>query len=301
MKRTMLTVLSVLLLGLMPLVATAQGMPPLPATPVPGEAPVGVLAEFTVPELPTPHAEVWFLRFSLEPGGSLPEETQIGPVIAYVESGTLTLDSNAAVEVASASTPEAGATPAGITRTVLQAGDSVSIPAGTTMYVSNTSEQPVTFLVLLMYAAEREGSMAQGADEPVGLSQMGVSIGTAEFMPIPASVRIERVVIEPGATVEPGTNASEMKFPGYLGMEVGAVETGSAEVVLNSGSMSNMTWPGMATSGMPQPEMVPLTATVQLATGDAYSFGGSTLTWTNSGGEPLTILRVVILPEIPAE
>ena len=50
-----------------------------------------VLAEMRVDTLPTPHAEVWFIRFSLEPGGSLPLGKQLGPTILYVESGDLTV------------------------------------------------------------------------------------------------------------------------------------------------------------------------------------------------------------------
>jgi hypothetical protein len=125
---------------------------------------------------------------------------------------------------------------------------------------------------------------------------MGIAIGTAEFMDVPATVRMERVVIEPGATVEPEMNASEMDMPGFLGMELGAVETGSAEVVLENAGMSNLLWPGMLENQMGGPEIVTMTSTVTLEAGDGYAFHGSTLTWTATGDEPVTILRVVINP-----
>jgi hypothetical protein len=53
---TRLSFLFVLLFGIAPLLdASAQESP---ATPVPGSAPIGVLAEFDIEMLPAPHAEV---------------------------------------------------------------------------------------------------------------------------------------------------------------------------------------------------------------------------------------------------
>src|SRR5690348_9497140 len=90
-----LLVLLLLSLTLVP-TASAQGRP---ATPAPSDAPTGVLTRLSIEALPTPHAEVWFLRMGLEAGGSLPSEKQIGPVVTYVESGTLTLVSDRPVSV----------------------------------------------------------------------------------------------------------------------------------------------------------------------------------------------------------
>jgi hypothetical protein len=282
----------------MPLAATSQGMPPLPATPVPGEAPVGILAEFDVPELPTPHAEVWFIRMQLDPDGSVAMGKQAGPSIFYVESGELTIIADAPVTMGAVAATPSDATPtAGQAKeAILAAESSVLVQANTIIEFRNDGDESVSVLGLLMFSAEMEGADQQEYPEPVGLKQGGVAIGSAEFMPVPASITIERIVLEPGTTVEPEKNASEMDFPGYMDMELGAIETGSAEVTLDSGSMANLMWPGMLENPMSRPQMVPMTATVQINTGDAYSFNGSTLTWAVTSNEPLTVLRVVIRP-----
>ena len=304
MKRQFLMILSIVLLAFTPLMATAQGMPPMPATPVPGEAPVGILAEFDIDELPTPHAEVWFIRMGLDPDGSVMMGKQAGPSILYVESGDLTMIADGAVTMGPGAATPIGATSADAQESVLAAGTSALVEPGTGMGFRNDGDDDATFLVFLMFSAEMEGMDQQEYPEPVGLKQGGISIGTAEFMPMAAKVTIERVVIEPGDSVEPDIAASEMEMPVYLGMELGAVETGSAEVDLEYAGMSNIVWPGMLKGEMGGPggrNTVALTSTVQLETGDAYAFHGSTLTWRATGDEPLTVLRVVIMPEIPMQ
>lgn len=290
MKRHVVMFLSIVLFALTPLLTAAQGMPPMPATPVPADAPVGMLAEFNLRHLPTPHAEVWFLRMGLEPGGSLPMGTEVGPMILFVESGELSLEIDGPIMLPGADRAEE---PDELTMTM---GDSVFLTRETGVSMANAGDQRSTFLVLLMYPAMEEGEGDQPMEEPAGLSQMAISIGTAEFMDMPATVRIERVVMDPGESVGPAMSSSEMQMPGYIGMELGAVETGSAEVTLENTGMANLTWPGILENQVGEPERVPLKATVQLGTGDAYAFHGSTLTWTALGDEPLTILRVVIMP-----
>ena len=54
----------------------------------------------------------------------------------------------------------------------------------------------------------------------------------------------------------------------------------------------------MATGGMAGPEQVPLTATVQLGQGDGYAAFNSTLSWTATGDDPLTVLRAVVTPRM---
>ena len=83
-----------------------------------------------------------------------------------------------------------------------------------------------------------------------------------------------------------------------MGIELGAVETGAAEVVFESRSFQNLTWPGMTTGGMAGPEQIPLTAKVRLDQGDGYAAFNTTLSWASTGDEPLTILRVVVTPHM---
>jgi hypothetical protein len=283
------------MLALAPLAATAQGVP---ASPVPGEAPTGVLAEFEIDELPTPHAEVWFLRMGLDPDGTAPLGRQAGPTVLYVESGQLTLETDGPVTLgAEAATGAAGpATPTGANETLLDAGASVLVSEGTSVSARNAAGEPATFLVLLMYPAEREGEDDGPSDEPVGFTQQGLSVGTAEFPPAPGTLTVERVVVALAGTMATDIQPPEGVWPGWMGIELGAVETGSAEVVFESRTLQNLTWPGMATGGRVEPEAVPLTATVRLAQGDGYAAFNSALSWTSTGDEPLTVLRAVVTP-----
>lgn len=270
MMRTFTTCIIVTLLAFMPFVARAQPeMPPTPATPVPGEAPVGVLAQYDVDELPSPHTEVWFVRMRLAVAGSVAMGKQAGPAVIYVESGNATLVTDLPGEAAANA-----ATPVDAARKVLAAGEPTFIDAGTPIEVRNQGASPTSFLMLLMFAAESEGMYQEPLPEPIGLRQGGVSIGTAEFPPLPAQVTIERVTLNPGQILSPDRPV-EPQFPVVMRMELGAIETGSADVTLDFASSSNITWPGILRGEMAEPRMVPLSTSIEIGTGDAYAIYGS--------------------------
>jgi quercetin dioxygenase-like cupin family protein len=281
--------LVMLVLALVPAITvSAKGVP---ATPVPGDAPTGVLAEFLIDELPTPHAEVWFLRMELAPGGSLPAAKQVGPVVAYVESGTLTLVADQPVTVSTAgaaATPDTGDGSPAI-ETVLRPGDAAIAGDGTSLAITNAGDEPARFLVVSLYAAEREGESSDGG-EPVGLTyQEAISIGVAEFPGGPGTLVIERVVAEPGATL---SNDSGHGM-GINGIELGGIEQGSAEATFEMGS--SWLWPDIQTEFQDR-QPIDSGATIDLTPGDGYyTFDGSS-TWTVTSEEPLIVLRVVVMP-----
>ncbi len=279
----------VLALALLPSIGAAQGMGPMPATPVSGEAPVGVLAQFSVDPLPSPHAEVWFLRMQLDPGGSLPEGEQIGPVVVYVESGQLTLTSDVAPEVAATGGTAAAAmaTPDGMQQVVLAAGGSAMVPAGTMLAASNDGDEPVTFLVAMAYAAELEGTVDEGG-EPVGLSQMLLSAGGIEFPPMSGQITIERVEIAPDEL------SGSMRMGG---IELGVVEQGQAAVTFIALDTGTMLWPGIL-NGDAENSRLAMTGSATLTAGDGYASGNAGITWLPMG-DPVTVLRVVVGPEMP--
>jgi hypothetical protein len=284
-----------LLVGLLPLTplltTSAQG---LPATPVPGSAPTGVLAEFPIDALPTPHAEVWFLRMGLEPGGSLPAGKLIGPVVAHVESGELTVVTDRPVTVSTAgetaSPGAAAASPAaeGV-ETVLRPGESVLVDDGATLTASNNGDEPTTFLIVLMYAAEREEGSGEGGGEPIGLTQQGISVATAEFPAGPGTLTMERVIVEPGDTLESDSG----RGLGIGGVDLGAVEQGSAGVTFEMGS--SWLWPDILNEFQDRQPIDP-GATIELTAGDGYSTYDGSSTWTVTGDEPLVLIRVVVVP-----
>lgn len=288
MKRSPFTFLVIALLALMPALHAATAQENVPQVAPPQERPVGVLAEFDVGELPTPHAEVWFVRMQLEPDGLLPEGPQIGPVVVYVEEGELTLASDVAIEASvagSAETPRAATPDTGFS-TVLRTGDSASISAGTMLAATNASAEPVTFLVVMMYAAELEGSVEESG-EPVGLTQSLLSAGGVEFPPIDGKVTIERVELAPD---EPTTGMH------MAGIELGMVEESRASVTFTAFDSSTMIWPGIEET-YAENVRVPLTGSAQLGVGDGYVTAGTATMWIPMG-EPVVVLRVVAGPDM---
>ena len=285
------SLLVVLLLALTPLPTSAQG---LPATPVPTGAPTGVLAQHAIAELPTPHAEVWFLRMGLEPGGSLPAGKQIGPVVAYAEMGELTLVSDRPVTVSTAgdtATPAAiSATPgAGEFETVLRPGESVLVEDGTTLTAENNADEPTSFLMVFIYAAEREGESGESGGEPVGFTQQGISVANAEFPAGPGTLTMERIVVEPGDSLASDSGHGM----GVGGVDLGAIEQGSADVTFATGS--SWRWPHILNQFEDREPIEP-GATVGLAAGDGYSTYDGSSSWVVTSDEPLILLRVVIMP-----
>lgn len=288
-----LSFLLVLLLGFMPLMsASAQEAP---ATPVHGSAPVGVLAEFDIRELASPHAEVWFLRAQLEPNGSVPMGTQSGQTVLYVESGELTVEAEGVVIDADRQVVDAKAA----APIALDTNGSLMIASGTEARVLNASNARTTFLMLVMYSAMDEGDGGEGMDQPVGLTQVGVSVGTAEFNPGPATLVMERVVVEPGASLQNVTFSGQDEMgPGWMGMDLGTLETGSADLLIEQQSLQNLIWPPMSPDQFSPPERVVLGASVSMEQGESYACYNSILTFTNMGDGPLTILRVIVTPHM---
>lgn len=288
MKRQPYILFVVLLLALMPVFQVASAQEDMPQVAPPEDGPVGVLAEFQLDELPTPHAEVWFLRMQLEPDGSLPESPQIGPVVVYVESGQLTLESDVELAVDTDETArfDETATPDGMQRTVLETGNSAMIPAGAVLSANNASDEPVTFLVVMMYAAELEGTMEE-TGEPVGLTQSLLSAGRTEFPPITGKVTIERVEIPAD---EPTTGML------MAGVELGVVEQGQGIVTFTSFERNTMIWPNVMEAYSDSVNLQ-LTGSTELTAGDGYVTAGTATMWIPMG-DPIVVLRVVAGPDM---
>jgi len=294
-RRSISYLLAVVLLGLTSVLTAGAQEGPAPATPVPGTAPLGVLATFSLPELPTPHAEVWFLRMGLEPGGSLPADMQIGPTVVYVESGELTLGTDRPITMSGGvpdATPGAAiASPAAAQfETIVHAGESVLIDDGTALSGSNATNEPVTFLVVFMFSGTREGEGEESGLEPVGLSQQGISVSAAELPALPGTVTMERVQVAPGEAMESDSGHGQ----GIDGLELGAIEQGTAETTFQTGS--SWLWPQILTEFQRQQPIDP-GATINLATGDGYSIFDGSAAWTVTSADPLIVLRVVIMPQ----
>lgn len=284
-KRMSLITVVALLMVLPLATARAKGDP---ATPVASELPIGVLAQFTLDQLPQPHAEVWFQRVELEPDGIFSPGNLVGPAVVYVESGEVSLSADGDVQAGyAAASPSA--VPAS-TGTTLRTGDSALVPSGSSMALENGAGDPARVLMLLMYSALDEGQDGGEASEPAGASEQLISAGLAEFPSTPGTVMLERVVVEPGATMSSST---------MMGIELGAVEQGSAQVTVESTFPLIWSWPGILDAGterLAERSPVNLTGTMDLAAGDGYAAYSGTLDWQATGDASVTVLRVVVTP-----
>jgi hypothetical protein len=279
--------------------ALAQG-----STPVVVEAgPAGVLGQVQVGALPSPRAEVWFLRFMLDPGGSMPGDLQIGPTVAVIESGELALVTDQPVEIdGDAPMATAAADAEGEWTTIATAGQVVYVHEDTMLAVRNDGDAPVSFLTLLTFSPERETESMNAGEaagtppaEPVGFSQEPVGLTVAEFPEGPGTITIERIVLESSET-------ARTDVPG--GAIAGGVEQGSLAITLDAGN--GFLWPDMMeplgpAGGDQAPERIDLASgdSGALAARDGFGCWDAGIDW-QAGGDGATILQVRIEPAMTA-
>lgn len=287
-RRVFPAVMAALLALLLIAPVSAQG-----GTPVPMDGqPAGVLAEVQVEALPSPHAEVWFLRFELEAGGSLPLGLQVGPTVGVVEAGEVTIVTDQPVEI-DGSAPMATPAAEGELTTVATAGQVVYVHEDTDLTIRNDGDAPVSLLALLLFSPERETESMESDQpaEPVGMSQTPIGLTVGEFPEGPGTIAIERVVLEPNATVR-------ADLPG--GAIAGGVEEGSVAVTAESGN--GFLWPEMMVplgpaGGDQAPERIDIEGSGEgeLEAGDGFGFWNAGVAW-EAGDDGATILQVRITP-----
>jgi hypothetical protein len=243
-----------------------------------------------VDELPGPLTEVWFMRFRFAPGAVLPEQEQAGPVLFFVESGELTMSSDA--EVVGYSTQGAVEPLAAGTTTVSAASGRTAllVPDRAHLRVTNGGSEPALALVLLLMSGLREEEVrrtpvpvTETPEAEVGVTSIGLAIGRAEFGTGPGMIAIERIQLDPGATsaVNPAT------------VEAGSVEHGKLDYAVTAGS--GFVWPGIARGSdqLLDPTELKDGSSGMLSPTDGYFFGlGATATITAS--EPTVILRAIV-------
>jgi hypothetical protein len=259
-------------------------------------APDGVLAQATVASLPSPDAEVWFLRVTLEPGGSLPADEQIGPTLFVVESGTVTVGSDPPPILV-----QQGAGPAAmpVTESALAARDFAAVEGGTSLTLRNEGTEAASLLALFVIDPRLEGTGEEGSmEEPVGMTMTGIAVGHGAFPEGGGTLTIERVTIQPG-----DESAASLQ----AGAEVGAVEQGT--LLLNVSAGAGFVWPGMMAlatgadgegeEAAPQRIEVQEQGEFTLTANDGYALSNATATWEVTGDAPVTILRATVVPLAP--
>jgi len=151
MMRTSAVLLALLLALITVPVAAAQ----TPATPQASPA-TGVLMQLTLDQLPPDDvATIGVTRTTFATGGGLRAVAGSGPVVYYVEAGTIsvTMDDGAGpLRVVRTGEPDGSATPQSAetgTEAVLEAGTGFVLPAGSSAALQNAAENPAIVLNLL--------------------------------------------------------------------------------------------------------------------------------------------------------
>jgi hypothetical protein len=259
-------------------------------TPSASPGPIGPIVTMPVDQLPGPLTEVWFMRFRFAPGAVLPEQEQAGPVLFFVESGELTMSSDAGVTGYST---QGNVEPlAAGTITVSAASDRTAllVPDRAHLRVTNEGSESASALVLLLMSGLREEEVmrtpvpvTETPEAEVGITSVGLALGRAEFGTGPGMIMIERVALKVGDT-SPSNPSS---------IEAGAVESGKLDYSVSTGS--GYVWQGIAQGGDRRINPVELTdgSTGTVSARDGYFFGLGTSAAITATADAV-ILRAVV-------
>jgi len=170
------------------------------------------LIQAVLEELPPPPAFVRLVRFTLQPGASVPLHTRPGFEFGWVESGAVTVRVEGEVVVAPAAAggeaQQALVPPVG-EAFELGPGDQIVYPAGVPFAFANEGEVPANILTVLILPVG-EGSppsfaWVDGTPEAAGLEGIDSRILGDGIVPEwprpPLGVVVDRVVLGSGATV----------------------------------------------------------------------------------------------------
>jgi hypothetical protein len=178
---------------------------------------------FPVEQLPSPEAEVRFLRYTFDPGAQLPSAPQVGSTLLVVESGEITLTTDQPERAKSGGrmvTPSpAQCDP---DDTTLRPTEGALVANGTLMSMRNDIDREARLLVLLVFSGEQAGLMDEADGSPVavptGVNLPQISGGYATFPAWSGVLLIEREIV--------GTNRSAVSST-HNGIEAGELEQGS--------------------------------------------------------------------------
>ncbi len=158
MRRVMVLVslLAVVLLGgfavgrLSVATAAQEGTPPADEFEIPEGVAFEPLAFGTAEELPAAPADLVLIRYTIDPEAGFPiEADDPGVALVYVESGALTIQIEAPIQVTrAASDPEEVAAGTAVT---LEAGDSVVLSPNVAGEIRNDGDEPAVYLAAFVY------------------------------------------------------------------------------------------------------------------------------------------------------
>ena len=244
------------------------------------------LMRATVDGVPLAPSFVRLLRIVIEPGSTVPLHTHPGPEYNLVESGTLTVTSEAASVLVEAETGAQSTTPVDEAFDVVP-GQTVVFPPETAFTFANGGEEPVQLLTVVILPAgpQRPPGIAYPGGDPdadayAGISNQVLGDGVATRFPAgPVSVVVDRVPL----SVETPLAASADP------VLVSLADAG-ANLIIAGGvvQISRTANPG------PQPNSDP-GESYRLGVGDALFFpNGHREIAIPAEANPLTLLRVTL-------
>jgi len=290
--KTLHSILLSLVLGFTFVISATAGA----QTPAASSAPTGTLATMPVDHLPGPYTEVWFLRFTLAPGGLLPESEQAGPILYVIETGALIVSSDVSVTATSTDNATQSLPPGDTTLSVADGPVALLAPDRAHVSMRNDGPEPASALVLMLASGMREEEITQteeAAGQPSeverGVTTVGLAIGRAEFGTGPGSITIDRLTLRAGDT----STASDST------VEAGSIESGDVDYAVTAGS--GYIWPKIAAGSNQQIEPVELAAGASgtLMNADGYFFGLGTMA-TITAKSDTVILRALVTEQVGA-
>lgn len=268
-------------LALLPAVRTfAQGTP----VPSPDQ---DLLVALTLEAIPGKRLNTFFARYTFDAGGEAPAFARVGTALIMVESGAISLTSDDPVSLYRASEPgQPSQTEVPAAGIILEPGDGALVPNGSRMGLRNDGGEPATLLMLVAYAPYLEFSYVHPTELPgmTGITRRVIGFGAGAFEEAPAVMIIGREVVQPSGSAFSST---------FGGIEIGAIESGSAMVSFRAGP--NWMTPGVLDRAdvpiLPGETEVHAGDLVELGSSDGYVSTGSAITWRATGDRPLVILR----------
>jgi hypothetical protein len=237
--------------------------------------PLGEIARAPLEALPGRQTDVRFLRFTLEPGTTLPADSTAGWRLVAVERGELTVMADRPVSVMS---DQSIATPASSQMIVVTAGTWTLASPEATVTARNDGAEPVS--VLMLELSWGDATTTAEPDSAVGVTSQLIASASLPLGGGAGELSIARAAIAPGA----GRDQLALS-----GIELGGIEHGQATITVVAGQL--LRWPGAMSDALGPPQTIVAGSSATLSPGDGYVvFSASHVTWTVTGGDPLVSL-----------
>jgi hypothetical protein len=256
-----------------------------------------------VDKLPPAPVSISLTRVTYDAGAGRPAQSRPGPVLEYIESGSLEFESTGVLTVLRGP-PSAQGSPSHqestdpATLVIVNSGDSVFIAGNTEATTRNPGADLANVLVTEIGPADEKAS---ALPNPIGVK--GIAVRRLVFA-VATTVPTDQAVIEVGRlTLAPGAKISSESAPGVAGSRAGpelvAVESGTFGLNVSAGEIDIFREGNimLGTEGTGRREIAEPQAEMSLQPGDAIlgQAESTDVAW-NPGRVPATAILVRLLP-----